>query len=452
MEKVSGSIREWLTHSAFLRVLFISVVILLLQIPISMISGQVSERQVTHKKAIHDVTSKWGYAQNIDGPRLVIPYYEVSTWKNNEGELEQSRTKRFATFLPETLTVKARVDNEVRYRGIFEIPLYKTDVNLQGRFKKPDFSRWGIDPALILWRQAELVMGVSDARGIRKQTYVHWNSHKLAFEPGLGKSSSHLPGFHTNVGGAFSEETFEYKISLTLNGSQHLYFSPLGKESTIHLESDWPDPSFQGYKLPTQRTVSTSGFNAQWSISSISRGYPQYWLQHHFDMNKFTNSRVGVDFISPVDSYRMTERSIKYVMLFLIFTFVAIWLVEVIARVRVHLLQYLLVGLGMSLFYLLLLAFSEHIGFVWAYIVASIAVVMLIALYSRVVLKSSKRAGLMGVGISALYLYLFTLLQEQNYALLLGSVGIFSMLAGIMYITRNIDWYEAGKKEQYDGE
>ena len=450
MENVSGSVREWLTHSAFLRVIFISFVILLLHIPIGMINSQVSERQVTKQQAINDVTAKWGHAQNIDGPRLVIPYYEISSWKNNEGELEQSRTKHFATFLPESLTVNARVDNEVRYRGIFEIPLYKTEVNLHGRFRKPDFGHWGIDPELILWNQAELAIGVSDPRGIRRQAYVHWNARKLAFEPGPGKSGNHRPGFHATLGDAFTEESFEYNIDLALNGSQHVYFSPVGKESTIHLESDWPDPSFQGYKLPTQRTVTSQGFKAQWNISSISRGYPQYWLQHQFDMNKFAGSRVGVDFISPVDSYRMTERSIKYVMLFLLFTFVAIWLVEVITRLRVHLLQYLLVGLGMSLFYLLLLALSEHIGFSWAYVTASVAVVVMIGLYSRVVLQSGKRAMFMGGGISALYVYLFTLLQEQSYALLFGAVGIFFTLAAVMYLTRHIDWYKTGYKAQSD--
>ncbi len=446
MEHVTGSIRDWLTNSAFLRVLFISFVVLFLQIPIAMISGQVDERQATRQYAVNDVTSKWGYAQHIYGPRLVVPYYDVKTWKNKNGVVEHSRSKHFMTFLPETLNITAEVDNETLYRGIFTIPLYQTSITLTGQFKKPDIHQWGIDPKLVLWEQAELVVGVSDARGIRQQAYVDWNQHKIAFEPGLGKSDSKDTGFHALLKDKLEDDVYHYQIDMSLNGSEHLYFAPMGHDSNIKLISDWPDPSFQGYKLPTSRTVTRQGFTAEWNISSISRGYPQAWLKHEFDANKMNASLVGVNFISPIDNYRMTERSIKYVMLFLLFTFVVIWLIEVIAKVRVHMLQYLLVGLGMCLFYLLLLAFSEHIGFVWAYVVASIAVISMIGAYSRAVLKTGKRAFIIGAGITALYIYLYTLLQEQNYSLLFGSIGVFCALAMVMYITRNIDWYGLGKR------
>jgi len=446
MENASSSIRDWLKHSAFLRVIFISFVVLLLQIPIGMIDSQVNERQVTKNQAVKDVTSKWGYAQHIKGPRLVVPYHEITTWKDRDGEVRKNRIKRFVTFLPETLNIQANVESEIRYRGIFEIPLYKTQLRLVGQFKKPDFSRWGIDPKLILWKHAELIVGVTDPRGIRKQAFVKWGSREIALEPGMGKSGHNESGFHVLLKEGFDEASYDYQIDLALNGNEHLYFSPMAKETAIKLESDWPDPSFQGYKLPTSRTISATGFNADWNISSISRSYPQAWLHHDFDTNKLNSARVGVDFISPVDNYRMTERSIKYVMLFLLLTFVSIWLIEVIAKVRVHLLQYLLVGLGMCLFYLLLLAFSEHIGFVWAYIVSSLAVIMMTALYSRVVLKTGKRALIVGTGITALYIYLYTLLQEQNYSLLFGSIGVFGVLAGVMYVTRNIDWYALGKE------
>jgi len=290
-------------------------------------------------------------------------------------------------------------------------------------------------------------VGVSDPRGIRKQAFVKWNSDKLEFEPGTGESGNSAPGFHVRLNEVFKADAYDFEVELALNGSQHLYISPMGRETEIKIESNWPDPSFQGYKLPTTRTVTAQGFMAEWNISSISRGYPQAWLHNGFDTNKIDSARVGVDFISPIDNYRMTQRSIKYVMLFLLLTFMSIWLVEVIAKVRVHLLQYLLVGLGMCLFYLLLLAFSEHIGFAWAYVVASISVIALTASYSRVVLQTGKRALIVGVGISALYMYLYTLLQEQNYSLLFGSVGVFCALAAVMYITRNIDWYAVGKRD-----
>jgi len=446
MDNATGSIRDWLTNSAFLRVIFISLVMLLLQIPITLISSQVLERQTTKQQAINDVTSKWGYAQEVYGPRLVVPYYKVSGWTTFDGEKKYNRTKHYASFLPETLGITAKVENETRYRGIFEVPLYQTQLTLSGKFNKPDFSNFGIDPKLILWEQAELLVGVSDARGIRQQAYTDWNQKKIPFEPGLGTSDNTSSGFHVLLKDPFNTDTFTYQIELALNGSQHLYLSPMGKNSNINIQANWPDPSFQGYKLPTKRNISEQGFSAQWDISSISRGYPQAWLHDNFNVSKLDDALVGVNFIAPVDSYRMTERSIKYVMLFLLFTFVTIWLIEVLVNVRVHLLQYLFVGLGMCLFYLLLLALSEHIEFIWAYIIASMAVITMTGMYSKAILKKRKHSFVVTVGITALYIYLYTLLQEQNYSLLFGSIGVFSALAAVMYITRNIDWHNLSKK------
>lgn len=448
MESKTESFRHWLQGSAFLRVLFIGFVMLLLQFPISMIHGQIYERQATKQTAINDITAKWGKQQTLTGPRLVVPYFHTVRWKNKDGVMEKTRSKRYATFLPEKLNVSARVKNETRYRGLFEVPLYQATVQMHGKFNKPDFSQWGIESQDIQWEQAELLVGMSDARAIQKQVYLQWDNKKLAFEPGLGKSNNSDPGFHSLLGKALTRQEARFSINLQLNGSQRLFVAPMGKDSSIAIASDWPDPSFQGYKLPTTRTISKEGFNAEWNISHISRNYPQQWLEQNFNKNNLTQSLVGVDFISPVDNYRMTDRSIKYVVLFLLLTFSVIWLIEVIARVRVHLLQYLFIGLGMCLFYLLLLAFSEHIGFAWAYVVASIAVVLTTTGYSKAVLKTGKRAGIIGGGTTVLYIYLYTLLQEQNYSLLFGSVGVFLILASIMYITRNIDWYQirAGSK------
>jgi len=444
MEALLRSIRNWLINSAFLRVLFISFVMLLLQIPIEMINSQVSERNLTRLQAVKDVTSKWGYGQNITGPRLVIPYFQIKTLTKSNGKTEQIRNKLYASFLPESYKFNANIENETRYRGMFEVPLYQTAINIKGHFSKPDFNRWGIDPKLVIWKEAEVILGITDARGIQKQTHVIWNDKTYAFEPGMGKSALNEQGFHTPLADSFSKDTYNYDIKIVLNGSEQLFVAPIGKTSSIKMTSGWPDPSFQGYILPSKRTITTDGFNAEWEVTSISRQYPQAWLQNKFDYNKIKNSLVGVKFISPIDNYRMTERSIKYVMLFLLFTFAVIWLMEVIANVRVHLLQYLLLGLGLCLFYLLLLAFSEHIGFFAAYVISSLAVITMISSYSLSVLKTGKRAGIVGAGVMALYVYLYSLLQEQNYSLLFGSIGVFIALAAVMYITRNIDWFTPG--------
>jgi len=440
MQNKTDSIRRWLQSSAFLRVLFIGFVILVLQIPIGMIGSQIDERQMTRNQAFNDITDKWGKQQTLIGPRLVVPYFEINSWKNQSGVLEQTKKLCYAVFLPESLDVMADVKNGIRYRGLFEVPVYQMSLVLNGVFTKPSFEQWSVDPQLILWDKAQLLVGVSDTRAIQKQSRIKWNDKQYKLEPGLGKSDMAAPGFHVPQLDLTKADSFAFNIPMTLNGSAGIYVAPTAEDTQIAITSNWPDPSFNGYKLPTMRKVNAKGFSASWSIAYISRNYPQQWLAHEFDNNQFRQSLVGVDFISPVDNYRMVERSSKYVMLFLLLTFVAIWLIEILARLRIHLLQYLLLGLGMCLFYLLLLALSEHIGFLWAYVSASIAVVLMTTLYCKAVLKTAKRATLIGVGISILYVYLFSLLQEQNYSLLFGSLGVFLVLAIVMYVTRNIDW------------
>lgn len=449
MENKGETIRAWLQSSAFIRVIFIGFVMLLLQIPIGMISSQIYDRQMTRNQAFNDITDKWGKQQTLIGPRLAVPYYEITIWKNKEGGLEQTKKIRHAIFLPETLDISADVKNGIRYRGLFEVPVYQMNLVLNGLFNKHSFvsgfNQWGIDPKLIMWDKAQLLVGISDARAIQKQVRLSWNDELLKLEPGLGKSNIKSPGFHVPQLNLSHATQFAFNIPLILNGSGSIYVAPTAEDTQISINSNWPDPSFNGYKLPNVRKINTSGFSASWAISYISRNYPQQWLDHDFNDNNFRHSLVGVDFISPVDNYRMVERSIKYVMLFLLLTFVVIWLIEIITKVRVHLLQYLFIGLGMTLFYILLLAFSEHIGFLWAYVVASIAVILMTTLYSKSVLKTGKRAGLIGGGVSVLYIYLFSLLQEQNYSMLFGSVGVFLILAVVMFVTRNIDWYNLRK-------
>ncbi len=444
---IIDSIQNWLRNSIFLRVLFIGFVVLLLQIPIAMINSQIVDRNSTRNNAVYDISNKWGNQQRILGPRLVIPFYEIHKWTNKHGKQETSKKLRHAVFLPESLNIKANVKNEIRYRGIFEVPVYQSSINLTGHFAQPDFSRWGIDPQLINWKHAQLLVNVSDSRAIQKQVVLRWNKQSLNFEPGLGETNTHDAGFHipTVPLGNHSGD-YKFNIAMVLNGSSSLYIAPMAKNTDITISSDWPDPSFQGFKLPNNRNITTQGFDADWAISHISRNYPQQWLHDTFDYNKFSASLVGVDFITPVDNYRMSERSIKYQLLFLVLTFVAIWLLEIVYKLRIHLLQYLLLGLGMCLFFLLLLALSEHISFFWSYIIASTAVVAMTSLYSKAILKTNKRASLIGTGITLLYIYLYSLLQEQNYSMLSGSIGVFVALAIIMYVTRNIDWYNLTRR------
>ncbi len=441
MEQTFKSFRSWLDQAVFIRVLVIGFVIILLQIPISMIENQIYERQSTKTKAIKEVSAKWGGTQIIVGPKLVIPYIKTTTYTNANGKAEISKTKHYATFLPDTFNAQSKVTNKTRYRGIFKVPLYQAQITIDGHYSKPDFSSLGIDNKTVLWDEAELVVQVSDARAIQQQVYLKWNGRSLPFEPGLGKTRQKGYGFHLPLKSLPDTKTYQFSINLLLNGSERLYLTPLGKDSTIQISANWPDPSFQGNWLPVKRTIDRKGFAATWKIPYISRNFSQSWLNDNFNETLLSQAAIGVDFISPVNNYRMAVRSIKYAFVFLLLTFGTMWLIEVISRHKVHLIQYLFIGLGMSFFYLLLVSFSEHISFGWSYSIASIAVIVMVTAYSKTALKTGKRALVIGSGITLLYGYLYTLLQEQNYSMLIGSIGMFTALALVMFLTRKIDWY-----------
>ncbi|MGC9326127.1 MAG: cell envelope integrity protein CreD, partial [Candidatus Hinthialibacter sp.] len=229
-----------------------------------------------------------------------------------------------------------------------------------------------------------------------------------------------------------------------LNGSQGAFFTPFGRNTTVEIRSNWSAPSFQGNWLPTQRDFSDQGFDAVWNIPFLGRDYPQKWWKDFGMENiekKIAASIFGVRFIAPVDHYRMAQRSIKYEILFLVLTFAALWLFEILIHMQIHSVQYLLVGVGMCMFYLLELSLAEHIGFIPAYVCASASVIILISTYCIAILKGKKRAAIIAAVTTALYAYLYILLMNQDYALLIGSIGLFLILAAIMYLTRKIDWY-----------
>ena len=434
---------QWASQSHAGRIVLLGLLILVLQIPVNSIEGLVFERKATETRAAAEVQQKWGQEQRLIGPLLVIPYQEKRHWQDAFSGVKETKIDiKHAVFLPEDFNATNQLISETRYRGIFEVPLYQATVTLTGHFAKPRFAEWDIKNEDVLWDKARLVVMVSDARAIQKQATMNWNGADYVFKPGTDKITLSNAGYHvdlTNFKAGANRNPFS--IQLLLNGSKSIYVAPVGKDSQIKVSAPWPDPSFQGNWLPTSRQVNPDGFNTQWRIPYLGRNFPQQTLSYESIHEKVNSSLVGVDLISPIDNYRMTERSIKYEILFLFLTFTAIWLIEVMAKLRVHVMQYLFIGTGLCTFYLLELSLSEHVGFYWAYGIATTAIVTMIAAYSYVVLRTGKRAAIIGGSLSALYLYLFTLLQEQNYALLIGSVSLFAMLAIVMYITRHIDWF-----------
>ncbi len=438
LSNVSSSMRQ----SQMLRLVVVLFLVLLLQIPAWMIAGVVGERRARRQEAVEDISSKWGRQQCITGPALMVPYTHRWTEIGEHGLKVEHSERRLASFLPERLAIHGRVAGESRSRGIFSVPVYRAHFRIEGEFVRPRFAEWNISEGDVAWGKSELAIGISDVRAIQEQPLLAWNGRALRFEPGTGEYVGAATGVHVEVGDTARDTTFTFSFPLDLHGSVGAYFTPFGRTTTVDLQSNWGSPSFQGNWLPTQRTVSAQGFRASWSIPFLGRNYPQSWIGA-VSREVIEASRFGVDLITPVDEHRMAERSVKYAGLFILLTFAAIWLTEVLGRVRVHPIQYLLVGAALCLFYLLELSLSEHIGFGPAYLLATVAIVGMVSAYSLAALKTAQRAAVIGAMVAALYGYLYVLLNNEDYALLVGSVGLFLILAGIMYLTRRIDWYAA---------
>lgn len=436
---------EAIGNSQITKVGVIFLLTLILQVPILMIDGTIGERQQRSSEAEMEISAKWGREQTVIGPILTIPCERDIKQKVQRDGVEEEKVVSVQTeqahFLAEDLHIQAKTDHSRRHRGIFEVPVFRLDLAVTGNFSKPDFTEFDNKPDRILWDKATLTMLIADARTITSHAMLAWNGEEIDFKPGTGNPDIPGNGIHLSLKGRLAEgESFSFKSRLSLQGSRSLTFAPVAGATTVAVDANWPDPSFQGNWLPSEQAVSDHGFTASWQVASLGRNFPQRWTSRGEVFKNIQNSLFGVDFISPVNTYRMVDRSVKYQFLFLTLTFVTLWLFEVLGGVRLHPLHYLLVGAGMCLFYLLLLSLSEHLNFLLAYLVAALAIVLLLAGYCAAILGSVGRAAVVGGFIILLYSYLYTLLVNQDYALLAGSTGLFLLLATVMYLTRKIDW------------
>ncbi len=433
--------------SVTLRLIVIGFLVLVLLIPLAMVRSTIGERAGRRAEVIQEVSALWGQAQEIGGPLLVLPF-DVPI-KDANGKIERYRQRAF--YLPAELVVRGEIEPERRQRGIFETVVYRTRLHLEGNFEKPDLAALGIPAGEARWEEAFVSFGVPDLRGLTSALSIDWDGRKVELEPGPGAADLWRSGIHAPLSGLAElpeGKTMPFRLELPLQGSEHLQVLPLGRATRVELSSSWPDPSFRGAYLPAKREVSEAGFRAEWQVSEFGRGFPQAWRSGDADHSTFrdavASSSLGVGLFLPADGYQKSDRALKYGLLFLVLTFASCFFFEVFHPVRLHPVQYLFVGAALCLFYLLLLALSEHFGFGLAYTAASAGTVALIGGYSRAILKARSRAALLTGALAALYGYLWVLLRSEDYALLLGATALFVLLGVAMFLTRRVDWY-AGK-------
>lgn len=424
-------------HSFTLKVLGIAGLALLMLIPLLQVQGLVAERSGLRDQAIAQVASRWGEAQTIGGPLLVLS--QLQRWKTDQGWSER-RVQR--VLLPADLSFAAGLDIESRAYGIYETPVYKAAVKLSARFAPEDLAelRGAIadDSARL-----ELRLPLSDVRGLREVRSFSLNGVPARLQPGL-----QILGFST-AALALDKSVLNAPLALELDmivaGTERLQFLPLARTTDLSVQAPWGDPSFIGAFLPARHQVEADSFQANWQVLELNRGYGQQWDVGEVDDAHLAASAFGVALYQPASVYQQNERAGKYGVLFIALSFVAFFLFEVLKKLRVHPVQYLLIGVSLCTFYLLLLALSEQIGFGAAYTVAAAAVALMVGGYAAAVL-STRQAGLMlGGSLVVVYGLLYGLVASERYSLLIGSVALVAVVALLMYLTRQVDWYGEGR-------
>ena len=422
-----------LKNSLGLRLLIIGGLSIILLIPSFMIQEIISERESRRDSVIGEISEKWGQEQTIVGPVLTIPYRFYLAGRDDPDPI-----KRYAHFLPEKLNVNGSIAPELRYRGIYEAVLYNSRLSVSGNFSPLTPGSLGIPLQDYMFDEAFVSVGISDMTGIKESIEVIWNEELYMAEPGIETTDVVSSGV-TISPGIEAEQAYSFAFELVLNGSTGLLFSPVGEETSVQLESDWTNPSFAGSFLPAVREVNDDGFQSEWKVLHLNRNFPQQWNGANKEVGSTT---FGVDLLLPVDEYQKTMRTAKYAIMFIALTFLTFFMIELLSGSVIHPVQYLLTGFALLIFYTLLLSISEYIAFGLAYLIAAAAIISLITVYSFSVLPDKRKTGIVFGVLTLLYGYLYILLQLQDYALLMGSIGLFTVLASVMYLTRQIDWFE----------
>lgn len=432
--------------SVTLKAVIIGAIVLLLLVPLAMLRGLVSERAGLREQAYTRVAEGWGGNIVLGGPMLIVPTQRTVVERIDDKDV--TRIVRSDVYLlPARLemNVDLKLQDEPRYVGIYAVPVYLADVRLAG-----DFDFQGLRAAAsagssvqYLWRESRLLLPLSEVRSLREVTQATFAGAPVKLGPGRPavyrgiETTVDLTRIIEGAAGAFEFHT-------VIAGSRDLSLLPLGSTTTLQLSSNWPHPSFHGAFLPVEHTITASGFDARWQVLELNRSYRQLWSELEVSGAALAESSFGVGLYQTVDVYQRGERAVKYALLFIALTFLTFFAWEQVTRNPMHPLQYLLIGLALSIFYLLLIALSEHISFAVAYITAAVALVVLIGVYIAGALRSSIRGGVAGVAMSGVYALLYALVLSEDYALLLGAIVLFVALAAVMLVTRRIDWYRLG--------
>lgn len=437
------------------RLAMIGILILILLIPLELVKSLVRERKYRQEEVISEINSKWGKEVFFYGPILKIPYntYETTTisyGKNGSEQLKTSKTN-YAYFFPETLKNISDVQTEIKKRNNYQSVVFTAQMDFQGKYTKPDFSSKSIPDSDIQWDKATILIRTTNLSSIKNTVAINLSGKEYVFEPIY--EENHVSGdeygsYSSDYMSVASLETpfinfkeyfekGEFNFSVKYDGSSKISFVPIGKTTESTIKSDWTAPSFKGNFLPYQKEITNNGFSADWKVLHINRPFSQQSFGVLPNIQQYT---FDVDFVIPVDEYQQNERATKYGFLVIGLTFLIFFLLQSISKIKIHIFQYTMIGLALIMFYTLLISITEHSSFSKAYLIASVMVILLISLYSVSILKGRKFPVFIGASLIGLYGFIFVIIQLENYALLVGSIGLFLILASVMYVSRKIEW------------
>jgi inner membrane protein len=426
------------------KMLVIGLIILGLMIPLSLLRGLIVERSQMRSQAIDTVAKGWGGSLTVGGAMLRVPF-DIER-KSNDGSIAVESHQLYV--LPDDLSIQATLEHMTTRRvGIYGVPVYLVRIKMTGTFKMAEVlaaAATGQYPfATYHWKDGSVRLPISDVRGIREFIGATVAQQPLAFGPALAEG---FPAVESKIDLSrfFQEGTLPFSVEMVLAGSQSVAFLPDAARTQAGLQAAWPDPQFQGAFLPARYAIDAHGFTAQWQVLALNRSFAQNWIDCQVDAHTMASAAYGVNLFQSVDVYQRSERAVKYALLFIALTFLSFFAWESLGRLSIHAMHYLFIGLALSAFYLLLIALSEHLPFWMSFWLGAVALITLLGSYVAGAMDSIRLGAIISAVMTLVYGLLYMLVLSENYALLIGAIALFAVLATIMLATRKLRWDMGG--------
>jgi inner membrane protein len=444
-------------QSTTAKMIMVGLLTIVLLIPLEFVKNLIFERSQRQSEVISEINDKWGEQVFLYGPILKVPYtaYEETVAVNQQTKqtvMQKKATTHYAYFFPEVLKATSKVSTKVLNRNNYESAVFTSAMKFSGSYIKPDFSSKSVAAENIQWNKATILIQTTNLKSIRNEMKINFGGTSLAFQPvyetddkarhettqtpGVEATTDRLETAYFDLSKFIATGKADFNFNITYNGSQQIKVVPIGKTTEMQMQSNWPSPSFVGNFLP-EKQITPDGFNANWKVLHINRAFSQQFFETLPDLDRYA---FGVDFVIPVDQYQQNERASKYGFLVIGLTFLIFFLIQSISKTSIHIFQYSMIGLALIMFYTLLISITEHSSFRDAYLISAGSVIAMIGLYSISILKNKKFPLFISLSLAALYSFIFVIIQLENYALLVGSIGLFLILGAVMYFSRKIDW------------